>query len=97
AVSDTSGRIARVDKTLAIATRSDGYSFALARSKDGSPIITAGCRFFDSFAAARKHWRDTRGGTPLGDESLAILDYFERLTTIRPDLVMSRNVTETTP
>lgn len=79
----------RVGKPLAVATRSDGYFFALARSKDGRPIITAGCRFFESFDAARQHWRETRGGTSLGEESLAILDYLERLTVIRPDLAMT--------
>lgn len=38
--------------------------------------ITAGCRYF-SFKEAYDHWRSTRGGTPLGDETMLILDFLK--------------------
>jgi len=61
-----------------MASRSDGYIFMLCQQrKRGTPaVIIAGCRYF-TMAAARKHWAKTRGGTKLGDETMAILDYFE--------------------
>jgi transposase-like protein len=34
------------------------------------------------FAEARRHWRATRGGTPLGDESLAIVAHLARMAKI---------------
>jgi len=68
------------DKTaidiLRRATRSDGWEFFLWHCQDGF-YVTAGCRFFD-ISEARQHWTDTRAGTPLGDESLDILDMFEK-------------------
>ena len=64
-------------------SRSDGYFFFLMRLKDeAEPMVCAGCRRF-SMAVARKHWQDTRGGTPLGNETMAILDFLERAAEIR--------------
>ena len=63
------------------AQRSDGYRF-YANTKDGALMIKAGCRYFD-IDTGREHWRTTRGGTPLGDETMAILDYIERVAAIR--------------
>ena len=55
--------------------RSDGYNSWLTH--DGADyIVRMGCRSF-TFAQAREHWLRTRGGTRLGDESLAIVDYLE--------------------
>ena len=55
--------------------RSDGYLFYLTHDGDDYRVI-AGCRDF-TFTRAREHWTKTRGGTALGDETLAILDYLE--------------------
>ena len=60
--------------------RSDGYIFLARREK--TIRVQAGCRDFPTFAAAREHWTATRGGTPLGDESLAIVDHLERMAKI---------------
>ena len=66
------------DKTavgiLRRATRSDGYEFFLWYCEEGF-FIKAGCRFLD-MGTARQHWTTTRAGTPLGDESQDILDFF---------------------
>lgn len=56
------------------ATRSDGYEFFLCKCKEGF-FIKAGCRFL-TLTKARKHWRKTRGGTPIGDETMEILRFF---------------------
>ena len=56
------------------ATRSDGYEFFLWHCKEGF-FVGAGCRFMD-MKEARKHWAETRGGTPLGDETMDILRFF---------------------
>ena len=64
-----------------IGGRSDGYVFLLTREDDGAVMLRAGCRYF-SLADARAHWTATRGGTPLGDESLALVDHAERMATI---------------
>lgn len=55
--------------------RTDGYLFWIIQTDDG-PHIRAGCRWL-SLPDARKHWQDTRGGTPLGDETMRILDFLE--------------------
>ena len=60
--------------------RSDGYVF-LVRHEAGEVFVTAGCRRF-GLAEARAHWTATRGGTPLGDESLALVDHCERMARI---------------
>jgi hypothetical protein len=56
------------------ATRSDGYEFFLWHCKDGF-YIKAGCRFF-TLEEGCKHWKVTRAGTPLGDETQDILAMF---------------------
>ena len=61
--------------------RSDGYRF-VGWIKDGALQIRAGCRSM-SIADARAHWAETRGGTPLGDETLAILNHIETVARIR--------------
>jgi hypothetical protein len=57
------------------ARRSDGFEFFLWHCQEGF-FIKAGCRFL-SMDEARDHWTSTRGGTPLGDETLDILTFFE--------------------
>lgn len=59
--------------------RSDGYQFAIGDT--GS--VHAGCRVFSTMAEAREHWTQTRGGTPLGDETMAILDFLEKMVELR--------------
>ena len=63
-------------------TRSDNYSFCYLPCADGQMRVIAGCRYF-TMAEAREHWASTRGGTPLGHETTAILDYLERMAAIR--------------
>ena len=58
------------------ATRADGYEFFLWQTTVGWRV-RVGCRFF-SMVEAVAHWTATRVGTPLGDESLDILAYFQR-------------------
>ncbi len=54
-------------------TRSDGYPFFLQRlTADTEPMVKAGCRYL-TIAQAEAHWTKTRGGTPLGDETRAIV------------------------
>jgi hypothetical protein len=57
--------------------RSDGYAFTCFMCADGIPRITAGSRFF-TFAQARDHWRATRAGTPLGEETFTILRFLRK-------------------
>ena len=57
------------------ATRKDSYEFFLWHCQEGY-YVKAGCHFF-TMAEARQHWIATRAGTPLGDESLDILDFFD--------------------
>lgn len=59
--------------------RSDGYQFVMGASRS----IHAGCRVFISLGAAREHWERTRGGTPLGRETMLILDQLEALASLR--------------
>lgn len=61
--------------------RSDGHEF-YAHTRGGELWVLAGCRYF-RVSDARKHWTATRSGTPLGDETFALLDNAERLATIR--------------
>ena len=63
------------------ASRSDGYEFRSLLLDDDTIRIKAGCRWF-TFTEARAHWERTRGGTPLGDESLALVDHLERMAKI---------------
>ena len=61
--------------------RSDGYRF-VGQIRGGVLWIHAGCRYFP-ISDARAHWETTRGGTPLGDETMAILDHIEKVARIR--------------
>ena len=61
--------------------RSDGYRF-VGWIKDGALQIRAGCRNFP-ITEAREHWTKTRGGTPLGAETMCILDHIEAVARIR--------------
>jgi uncharacterized protein YjbI with pentapeptide repeats len=58
------------------ATRSDGWEFFLWHCEDGF-FVKAGCRFF-TLEEGRKHWKATRAGTPLGDETQDILAMFAK-------------------
>ena len=60
----------------ATARRSDGYTF-FTYKVDEVLHISAGCRDFVGFEAARKHW-EHRAGTRLGDETSAILTLLEQ-------------------
>lgn len=60
--------------------RSDGYEFYY-HVRDGAIWIKAGCRHFP-ISEARAHWTKTRGGTQLGEESLAMCDHAERMARI---------------
>ena len=66
---------ARVSKVNLTAVRSDNYTFTVAPTPEG-PRVIAGCRYL-SFEQAREYWARTRGGTPLGEETFAILDLLE--------------------
>ena len=72
---------AQVYGVNACAARSDGYTFSVVATPTG-PHICAGCRYL-SLPNAREHWTKTRGGTQLGDETMAILDMLERVAVIR--------------
>ena len=61
--------------------RSDGYRF-VGWIKDDALRIVAGCRNF-TIDEARTHWLKTRAGTPLGDETMAILNHIELVAGIR--------------
>ena len=64
------------DRDLPQVKRSDGYVFTCCRCSDDIFRVSAGCRYF-TLEEARDHWTNTRGGTRLGDETLAILDFLE--------------------
>lgn len=61
--------------------RSDDYHF-FGWILHGALRINAGCRNF-TLEQARAHWQRTRGGTKLGDETMLILDYIERMARVR--------------
>ena len=64
-------------------TRADGYPFFLQQlTGDISPMVKAGCRLL-TLPDAWKHWNATRGGTPLGDETIAIIDNMVALAKLR--------------
>ena len=67
--------------------RSDGYRF-VGWIKASVLQIRAGCRSF-TIEQARAHWAATRAGTPLGDETTAILDHIEAVAAIRGLLAKS--------
>jgi hypothetical protein len=61
--------------------RRDGYRF-VGYVRDNALRIVAGCRDF-TMQEAREHWARKRGGTPLGDETMCLLDHIERVAIIR--------------
>jgi len=61
--------------------RSDGYGF-FAHIREDKIWIIAGCRYFNITDAA-KHWKVTRDGTQLGNESQQILKNARALVKIR--------------
>ena len=62
--------------------RSDGYPFIYVPDDEGVMKVQAGCRDF-TMEEAKIHWRVTRGGTPLGDETMAILNCLEILSKVK--------------
>jgi uncharacterized protein YjbI with pentapeptide repeats len=62
-------------------SRSDGYHF-VGWIRENVLMIHAGCRDFD-IITGREHWIRTRANTQLGDETMCILDYIEKLAIIR--------------
>ena len=73
---------ARVYAPIICATRTDGYTFVVAHDQHYVVRIIAGCRYLTP-DEARRHWTDTRGGTKLGDESLALVDHLERMAKLQ--------------
>ena len=73
---------ARVYGKIISATRTDGYTFTVFHDHEYVVHIAAGCRYF-TIEEARQHWRATRGGTKLGDESLALIDHLERMAKLQ--------------
>ena len=65
---------ARVKIPLAMATRSDGYTFTIVRDKDGALCIIAGGQYFTP-VQANEHWKMSRGETQLGAESLLLVKH----------------------
>ena len=64
--------------------RSDGHTFVYIPDDDGVMKVQAGCRDF-TMKEAKDHWRKTRGGTPLGYETMEILKSLKRLSKVRPE------------
>ena len=64
--------------------RSDGYCFVYVSCADAIYRVIAGCRHL-TMTEARKHWEDTRRGTPLGDETFVILDVIEALHKVKQE------------
>ena len=61
-----------IDRSPMTVTRSDGYTFLYAPCADGIWRVSAGCRYF-TMEEAETHWSETRGDTPLGQETMIIL------------------------
>ena len=55
-----------------VGRRSDSYEFYMWNNR-GVPWVKAGCRYF-SLEDGIKHWTETRGGTPLFDETMELLE-----------------------
>lgn len=64
-------------KVVKTATRSDAYTFELRDCGAEGYMLQAGCRWF-TMAEADKHWRETRNGTDLGNETFDILYLFNK-------------------
>ena len=73
---------ARVYAPIICATRTDGYTFIVAHDQHYVVRIIAGCRYLTP-DEARRHWTKRRGGTKLGDESLALIDHLERMAKLQ--------------
>lgn len=71
----------RVTTACAQLTRSDGYVFTIAPDEHNVLVICAGCRYF-TLGEAHRHWERTRAGTPLGRETMVILDVLRKLAAI---------------
>jgi hypothetical protein len=78
---DMRGADMRGSNLICVGHRSDGYEF-YAHIRDGKIWIKAGCRYFSITDAAR-HWRNTRAGTQLGEESQQLLRNARALVKIR--------------
>lgn len=71
---------ARIYKVNVEATRTDGYTFTVAPTPNG-PRVIAGCRYL-TFKEAKAHWKASRSGTKLGDETMSILKHLETMAKI---------------
>ncbi len=69
-------------RLLDLGLRSDGYRFFLTNFGDEGWRIKAGCRNY-AWTEARGIWQASRGGTQLGEETMAILDHAERMACVR--------------
>lgn len=67
--------VALITKVNLTAVRSDNYTFSVVSTSEGVRVI-AGSRYF-SFEQAREQWAKILGGTPLGEETFALLDLLE--------------------
>ena len=67
-----------VNSELLSINRSDKYTFTISAAENNKIVISAGCRYFESFDDARNFWTKTRGGTKLGNETMLILDTLEK-------------------
>lgn len=63
-------------------TRSDGYMFSLTNLTGEGVRIKAGCRDLPLMEAI-EHWRRTRDGTALGNETYAIINHLVELAFLR--------------
>lgn len=63
--------------------RSDGHCFVYVPCSDGKLRVIAACRYF-TMREARKHWKETRGGTALGEETFIILKALAALQKVQP-------------
>ena len=70
------------DRVIDAGVRSDGYHFLLTRTEPGEWRVKAGCRDF-TVEGAKSHWTETRGDTPLGAESLQLIEHMTAIAKIR--------------
>ena len=61
-----------------------GYRFIAQKRDDGGMNVMAGCRYFNSLAAARAHWESSHeDNSGLHAECLAKVDHFEAVAKAR--------------
>ena len=61
-----------------------GYRFIAQKRDNGDMNVMAGCRYFESLAAARAHWESAHKEDPgLHAECLAKVDHFEAVAKAR--------------